>query len=63
MAEEAGIVSRRFWKEQKVAALIAIASGLLFWFGHGFLKGMLFALLLMAIQQLPILFDCWKGRE
>jgi len=62
MDGEATAVSRRFWKEQKVAASIAIAGGLLFWFGHGFLKGALFALMVMSAQQLPIIFDWWKRR-
>lgn len=61
--EEDNSAKRRFWKEQKVAALIAIAGGLLFWFGHGLLKGVLFALVVMCVQQLPIVFDWWRGRR
>lgn len=55
-------MKRRFWRDQQAAAFVAISGGLLFWWAHGLLKGMLFALAIMALLQPSIWWAHRKGR-
>ena len=53
-------MNRLFWREQQAAILVAVIGGLLFWLGYGFVKGVLFALAILLILQVPILVGHWK---
>jgi len=55
-------MSRVFWKGQQAIALVAVTGGILFWFAHGFIKGIQFALAVWFIMQIPILLSYWKKR-
>lgn len=50
-------MGRRFWREQRVASMIAVVAGILFWLGYGFTSGAKFALVIMLILQIPIIVD------
>lgn len=52
-------MKRQFWRDQQGAALIALVGGLFFWWGYGWVKGLLFALGLMLILQPSI----WWGQR
>jgi hypothetical protein len=56
-------MNRVFWREQQAAALVAVVGGVLFWLGYSLVKGMLFALAILLILQLPILVAHWKRRR
>lgn len=56
-------MSKKFWRDQQAAAFVALAGGLLFWYGYGLLKGVIFAIALMLILQPSIFFSYWKSRK
>ncbi len=56
-------MSRRFWREQRVAALIAVTGGMFFWVGYGLIKGTLFSLAIILILQVPIVIEYLKNRS
>jgi preprotein translocase subunit SecD len=60
---EPSAMNRVFWREQQAAALVAVVGGVLFWLGYSLVKGMLFALAILLILQLPILVAHWKRRR
>lgn len=56
-------MNRRFWREQQSSAFVAVAGGLLFWWAHGFIKGLGFAFAVMLILQLPIWWAHCRDRK
>lgn len=56
-------MSRIFWREQQAAVLVAVVGGLIFWLGYGIAKGLLFALVIFVILQVPIWITYRKGRR
>lgn len=47
-------MTRQFWRDQKAAFLVSVAGGVVFFVGHGALKGALFFLAVFAVLQVPI---------
>ncbi|QNK01525.1 hypothetical protein [Dyella telluris] len=52
-------LNRQFWRDQQAAAILGLFGLLLFWWGYGWVKGLLFGLSVMLIQQPAI----WWGHR
>ena len=52
-------MSQQFWREQYAAAFMAVTAALIFWWGYGFVKGIIFGVAIMLLAQPGI----WWGKR